>query len=199
MTEGHIEVAPPRKTLFMVLGGGLLVATAILVGAVLPAEYHIDPLGIGKATGLLQMSRPAEAEVIMSANAASTAVANFYTTAFRTDTVEIPLAAAGDADHRDQLEWKVRMKVGDTLVYSWRADVSAEQFYVDFHGQTDPTPDVKVLTYKKGQAATDSGAMVAQFDGIHGWYLQNQSEQPVIMHLKLSGFYEMRPDPSAAE
>lgn len=199
MSEGHIEVAPSRKTLFTVLAGGLLVATIILVGAVLPAEYHIDPLGIGKASGLLQMSRPAETEVVLPASAASTAVANFYTTAFRTDTVDIPLAAAGDADHRDQLEWKVRMKAGDTLVYSWRAEVPAEQFYVDFHGQTDPTPDVKVLTYKKGQAAADNGAVVAQFDGIHGWYLQNQSEQPVMVHLQLGGFYQMRPDPSAAE
>lgn len=199
MTEGHIAVSPSRKTLFTVLGSGALVAVAILVGAVLPAEYHIDPLGIGKATGLLQMSRPAETEVVLPTTTAATAVAHFYTTAFRTDTVEIPLAAAGDPDHRDQLEWKVRMKAGDTLVYSWRAAVPVEQFYVDFHGQTDPTPDVKVLTYKKGAAATDSGAMVAQFDGIHGWYLQNQSEQPVTVHLQLGGFYQMRPDPSASE
>lgn len=199
MSEGHIEVAPSRKTLFTVLAGGLLVATIILVGAVLPAEFHIDPLGIGKASGLLQMSRPAETEVVLPASAASTAAANFYTTAFRTDTVDIPLAAAGDADHRDQLEWKVRMKAGDTLVYSWHANVSAEQFYVDFHGQTDPTPDVKVLTYRKGQAATGNGAVVAQFDGIHGWYIQNQSEQPVTVRLQLGGFYQMRPDPFAAE
>ena len=91
------------------------------------------------------------------------------------------------------------MKAGDTLLYSWAVEAPADQFYFDFHGQSNPTPDVKVLTYKKGMGNAANGAVVAQFDGIDGWYLQNQSEQPVIMHLKLSGFYEMRQDPSAAE
>lgn len=198
MSEGHIAVAPPRKTLFVVLLGGLVVASAILVGAVLPAEYHIDPLGIGKATGLMQLSRPAEVEVTLPTSA-KTAVAHSYTAEFRTDTVEIPLAGAGDADHRDQLEWKVRMQTGDTLVYSWRVAAPEDQFYADFHGQTDPTPEVQVLTYKKGTMVADNGSVVAQFDGIHGWYLQNQSEQPVTVQLRLAGFYQMRPDPFASE
>jgi hypothetical protein len=74
-----------------------------------------------------------------------------------------------------------------------------DQFYADFHGQTDPTPEVQVLTYKKGTMVADNGSVVAQFDGIHGWYLQNQSEQPVTVQLRLAGFYQMRPDPYASE
>lgn len=182
----------------MVLLGGAVVASAILVGAVLPAEYNIDPLGIGKATGLIQLSRPAEVEVTLPASTDAT-VARFYTAEFRTDTVEIPLAGAGDPDHRDQLEWKVRMQAGDTLVYSWRVAAPEDQFYADFHGQTDPQPEVQVLTYRKGTMVSDNGSVAAQFDGIHGWYLQNQSEQPVTVQLRLAGFYQMRPDPYAAE
>jgi hypothetical protein len=34
---------------------------------------------------------------------------------------------------------------------------------------------------------------VAPFDGIHGWYFQNQSDKKVVVHLKLSGFYELDP------
>jgi hypothetical protein len=30
---------------------------------------------------------------------------------------------------------------------------------------------------------------VAPFDGIHGWYFQNQSDKKVVVHLKLSGFF----------
>ena len=95
MTEGHIPVAPSRKTLFTVLTGGVIAASAILMGAVLPAEYQIDPLGVGKATGLLHMSRPKEVEISAAANSAPNELARFYPVAFRSDTVEIPLAAVG--------------------------------------------------------------------------------------------------------
>jgi hypothetical protein len=199
MTEGHIAVAPSRKTLFLVLGGGLAAASVILMGAVLPAEYQIDPLGIGRATGLLQLAGPKEVEMALPATDAANAVAHFYATELRTDTVEIPLAASGDADQGDNLEWKVRMKQGDTLVYSWSVAAPAEEFYSDFHGETAPTPEVNVVTYKKGTGIESHGSMVAPFDGIHGWYLQNQSQQPVTVRLKLSGFYEMPANPFAAK
>ena len=199
MTEGHIPVAPSRKTLFTVLTGGVIAASAILMGAVLPAEYQIDPLGVGKATGLLQMSRPAEVEIPLTASDSSNSPARFYAAAFRTDTVDIPLAASGDADGGDDLEWKVRMKTGETLIYSWSADAPPEEFYSDFHGESAPTPEVKLATYKKGAAVESHGSITAPFDGVHGWYLQNQAERPVVVHLKISGFYEMPPDPYAAK
>lgn len=196
MTEPHRSIAPPRRTLLAILTGGTVAAAAILVSAVLPAEFHIDPLGIGKATGLLKLSAPPEVQMSLPA-VGDTAVARFYPVEFRADSVEIPLAAAGE-DGSD-LEWKVRMRTGETLLYSWTTIASAEEFYVDFHGQTDPQPEVRVLTYKKGWGNADNGAMRAQFDGIHGWYLQNNSEHPVVVRLRLSGFYEMRANPSASE
>jgi hypothetical protein len=199
VSEGHISKPPTRKTLFVILGGGLVAAVLILVSAILPAEYHIDPLGIGSATGLLKLSRPKEVTVALPATAESNAVAHFYPIEFRTDAVDIPLAASGDEDRHDELEWKVRMKTGDTLVYSWSVKAPPEEFYFDFHGQSDPNPDVNVLSYQEGVGIASNGSMTAQFDGIHGWFLQNQSEKPVVVHLKLSGFYEMRPDPYAPE
>ena len=198
MTEGHIAVAPSRKTLLAVIGGGVIAASAILVGAVLPAEYRIDPLGIGAATGLLQMSGPREVEVTLQASEGASAIARVYPAALRTDTVEIRLAAAGDPDQPSDLEWKVRMHEGGTLVYTWTADAPADEFYSDFHGESAPAPDVRVVTYKKGVGTGFHGSMVAPFDGIHGWYLQNQSEHPVTVRLTLSGFYEMPSDPYAA-
>ncbi len=35
--------------------------------------------------------------------------------------------------------------------------------------------------------------MVAPFDGIHGFYLQNQSEKPVQVRLRIAGFYDLIP------
>ena len=127
----------------------------------------------------------------------ATTTARFYSSELRSDTVEIKLAAPGGRDRRDELEWKVRMKAGDTLVYSWTVQLPADQFYFDFHGESDPTPKVKAVSYRKDMGNADNGSMVAPFDGIHGWYLQNQSDKPVVVHLRISGFYEMRPDPYA--
>lgn len=199
MTTEPAVIAPSRKTLFTVLGGGLIAASAILVGVVLPAEYRIDPLGIGKATGLLQLSGPEQVEVALPPADSTGSLARFYPVAFRTDTVEIPLAAAGDAEGTDDLEWKVRMLNGATLVYSWSVDAPPEEFYSDMHGESAPTPEVKVVTYRKGADIASNGAIVAPFDGIHGWYLQNQAERPVVVRLKLSGFYELPDDPYAAK
>jgi hypothetical protein len=198
MTEGHIPVTPSHRTLLTVVVGGLICAGLILVGAVLPAEFQIDPIGIGKATGLLHMSRPKEVQVALTASDASGSLARFYAVAFRTDTVDIPLAASGSADGRSDLEWKVRMKGGESLVYSWSVDAPQDEFYSDFHGESAPTPDVKVATYRKGSGVASNGSIVAPFDGIHGWYLQNQAERPVVVHLQISGFYELPPDPYAA-
>jgi hypothetical protein len=199
MSTSQVVVAPSRKTLFTVLGSGALAAAAIMVGVVLPAEYRIDPLGVGKATGLLQLSRPKEVEVALPTGESANTFARFYPMEFRTDTVEIPLAGAGDADGRDDLEWKVRMQEGTTLVYSWTVDAPAEEFYFDMHGESPPAPEVKVVTYQKGTGVGSNGSIVAPFDGIHGWYLQNQAERPVVVHLKLSGFYQMPEDPFAAK
>lgn len=199
MSSEPVVTAPSRKTLITVLGGGMIAAAAILVGVVLPAEYRIDPLGIGKATGLLQLAGPEHVEVAVPPADASGSLARFYRQAFRTDTVEIALAAAGDAEGTDDLEWKVRMHSGATLVYSWSVDAPAEEFYSDMHGESAPTPEVKVVTYRKGSGIGSNGAIVAPFDGIHGWYLQNQAERPVVVKLQLSGFYELPENPYAAK
>lgn len=197
MSSEHVVIAPSRKALFAVLGGGMIAASAILVGVVLPAEYRIDPLGVGKATGLLQLSGPEEVQVALPPADSSGSLARFYPAAFRTDTVEIPLGGAGE--ETDDLEWKVHMRSGGTLVYSWSVEAPPEEFYSDMHGESAPAPEVKVVTYRKGAGVASNGSVVAPFDGIHGWYLQNQSERPVVVHLKLSGFYEMPENPYAAK
>jgi hypothetical protein len=199
MSEGHIAQPPSRKRLLALLGMALLTAALIVMGAVLPAEYHVDPLGVGRITGLLQLSRPREVTLTLPAAHVVGAPARFYEHELRNDRIDIPLAAGGDSERRDAVEWKVRMKAGDTMVFSWTVAAPANEFYFDFHGQSDPSPEVKVLSYREGLGNRSSGTMTAAFDGIHGWFLQNQSTVPVVVHLELSGFYQMRPDPYAPE
>jgi hypothetical protein len=106
--------------------------------------------------------------------------------------IEIPLVAKDDKSGRSELEYKVRMKTGQTLIYSWEVDgVSADEFYFDLHGETPPDPDVKVVEFRQAHAASAHGSLTAPIDGVHGWYWKNKSANPVVVRVRLSGFYEL--------
>ena len=57
--------------------------------------------------------------------------------AFRTDVIDVPLRGNGA-----ELEYMVRMKAGDTVVYSWEVQSisNPEAFLTEFHGHTDAAP-----------------------------------------------------------
>jgi hypothetical protein len=196
-TEGHVANPPSRGRLAALVGGGFAVASVITVCAVLPAEFHLDPTGLGAATGLMGLSAAPEAKsapAVATQAGAPAVLAREYPAAFRSDTIDIPLKGADEQG--SELEYKVRMKPGATLVYSWSVDAPPEEFYYDFHSQQLPSPGPKevVISHKSGIGVGGNGALVAPFEGIHGWYLQNQSLKPVVVHLKLSGFYELLPN-----
>jgi hypothetical protein len=35
--------------------------------------------------------------------------------------------------------------------------------------------------------------LTAPFTGIHGWYLRNDADEPIVVRLKVAGFYELVP------
>ena len=83
-----------------------------------------------------------------------------------------------------------------TLIYEWSvADIpNPDEFYYDFHGHTLTSPaEMTVATYKQATGTKANGALTAPFDGIHGWFFQNQSVNPVVVRVKISGFYELIP------
>ena len=50
--------APPSLRKILLAGAGaLIMAAALLFGAILPAEYGIDPLGTGRLLGLLALGQ----------------------------------------------------------------------------------------------------------------------------------------------
>lgn len=188
--------APSRRTLLYSIGGAMAVAIVIIFGAVLPAEYNQDPLGLGHATGLSRLWAPKE--TVVSPDAAGGPSARREQAAFRTDTFVIPLAADGDEARRNALEYKVRLPKGGTLVYSWQAEGlgAPEDLMFDFHGHTvaaEAKGAVSVADYEKGSGASANGSLTAPVDGIHGWYLRNRSDRPIKVRLKLSGFYQLVP------
>jgi hypothetical protein len=92
----------------------------------------------------------------------------------------------------------VHMKPGATLTYSWSVPgiVNPEEFYFDFHGEAparEAGAEGTVVEYRQATGVQSHGTLVAPFEGVFGWYLQNQSEKPVVVHLKISGFYDLVP------
>jgi hypothetical protein len=64
-----VAVEPPSvRAIVMATGLALVVAAVLLVTAVLPAEYGIDPLGTGKALRLTDLSKTDAAKVSKTAD-----------------------------------------------------------------------------------------------------------------------------------
>jgi hypothetical protein len=133
------------------------------------------------------LSSPAAAQSKLK-EVESPGAARHSASAFRTDVVEVPLKAAGDPGKGHEIEYMVRMKAGDVLVYSLEAPTDANLWH-EFHGHTPQS----VTFYKKAAGPTHHGSLTAPFDGIHGWYYENRTKAPVTVRMKLSGFYELVP------
>jgi hypothetical protein len=193
MEEGHISKTIPAGRLIALTAGGLVVATIAVFGAILPAEFNMDPLGIGKATGLSRLWAPPE--VAFDASKAGTGpLAREYDMPWRTDTIEIPLRSGDDRMRGNELEYKVRMRQGATLIYEWSVSeiTNPEEFYYDFHGHTVVEgQEMTVATYKQATGIKAAGALTAPFDGVHGWFFQNQALPATVVRVRLSGFYEL--------
>ncbi len=174
---------PSRAGLGKQLGMALAGATVILATFILPAEYGIDPTGLGGRMGLLALSSASAAQVA-DIPQAPPETARSYETPVKSNVIEVRL------DRDGEVEYKVRMKAGETLVYSWSVDNG--KAYYDFHAEGEP--DGQDLRYKEEQdgAAAAHGALVAPFNGIHGWYWLNLEDHPIVITLRVSGFYELR-------
>jgi hypothetical protein len=176
---------PSRAGLAKHLGVAFLGAGLILAVFILPAEFGIDPTGLGERMGLLELSTASAAVQLEDIPMAPPETARFYPDPVKSNVIEIPLELDGS------LEYKVRMRAGDTLVYSWSVDNGTA--YYDFHAESEP--DGADLRYKEEQDGlpAEHGSLVAPFDGIHGWYWLNLEDHPIKITLRVSGFYELRP------
>ncbi len=50
-----------------------------------------------------------------------------------------------------------------------------------------------VATYRQSSGLRQQGALTAPFDGIQGWQFSNAGERPVVVRLRLAGFYTLVP------
>ena len=163
------------------------IAVVVLVVAVLPAEYGIDPLGTGRALGLTALAGPTSAKATagkVNDEAPAAPVASVEAqpqqVALAQDTYTVELRPF------EAVEYKYRLEQGRALVFEWTTSAPVEW---DFHGEPDGAPARYSESYEKGNGASARGVFTAQKPGIHGWFWENQGEGRVTVTLKTSGFY----------
>ena len=154
------------KTLGLAAVASVMIAGLVFVGAVLPAEYGVDPLGTGEILGLLAL-----AQVV-----AVTAEDGEY----RTDTLELRLAPS------EWVEYTYRLQEGGAMVYTWQATSPVEY---NFHSAPDGAPPGYAESFDSATSEIANGSYVAPFTGIHGWYWENPGSEELTITLSTAGFY----------
>lgn len=147
----------------------LIIAMVVLVSIILPAEYNIDPTGVGEKLGLTALASP----VINSA----------VNTEFKqsSDNVDVIIPAGRG------VEFKFAMQKFQKMTYKWQTD--GEPLYFDLHGEPEGDTTGYFESYAIASLTEMKGSFTAPFSGSHGWYWQNKSSKPVSVKLNVKGEY----------
>ncbi len=184
----------------------IALAALILVTAVLPAEYGIDPTGVGNFLGLTKMG---EIKVSLAQEAAAEMV-TATAKVMKTETQEVakPVAKASENTVETQVqksvksdsitlslapdqgrEVKVKMVKGGKVNYQWKTSNGRANF--DVHGDSKKHR-IDYFNYSKGSTVSDAGVLEAAFDGNHGWFWRNRTGETMTITLEVEGeFTEM--------
>ncbi len=180
----------------------IIIATVILVTLVLPAEFGIDPTGVGKLTGLKRMGEikqslndelnqertdstaqsesPSDpASITADANQPDPTQSTNPINEPRSDQLSVNLAP------NQSTEIKITMTEGTAVEFSWSTN-QGQAFY-DLHGDSSA---VNYHIYEKGTDSTKQGTLTAAFTGNHGWYWKNRTQSPITITLKAQGKYQ---------
>lgn len=177
VAHGPAVARPSAARIGQATLGALILAGVILVLAVLPAEYGVDPTGVGKALGLLDLYEGAKADEA----APEPSGGPVKPAMFRTQTIEFALKP------HEGFEYKYRVEKGRGFVYTWTA---AGRVKSEFHGEHDGAPSGTAVTYDKQEGDRASGTFTAPAGGIHGWFWENQGDEAITLKLTSAGFYE---------
>ncbi len=209
MNEDEKQDSPSQGNLLKGAMLALVAAVVVTVLFVLPAEFGVDPTGIGAKLGLLDLAESAEPAQSGASSGGNTLVEgtwpaipdefDFYepdivgdpysrTQAgkFRSDTITIEL------DVGEQTEYIAIMKQGNAFVYHWELEKGI--VYTDFHADPGENaagyPDRYYVRYAESETGENSGSLVAPFAGNHGWYWLNIEEEPITITLEIHGYYD---------
>lgn len=163
-------------TLLICLASSLILAFILLITVVGPAEFGIDPTGLGKKMGLLAL---ADAQNKEKKSVAECPVGSQAENWRNIVVITVP-AGTG-------LEYKFNMNKNQRLNYAWSSD--NEAVYFDFHGEPKDDPSGYFKSYQESTAQQSEGEIIAPFTGTHGWYWENNTSAPINITLKTKGQY----------
>ncbi len=182
---------PSKGTLAKATAVALVVAAILLVTIVLPAEYGIDPLGAGAATGLISLSQTQPPPIVASESGPVRPQPADY----KIDTRQFSLEPYGG-----YVEYKYELEPGATMLYTWTA---TGEVNFDFHTEPAGLPPSASDSFERGTASEGRGSYTAPYAGIHGWFWENDEEEVVTVTVTTAGFYsaakEFRDDGTTAE
>ncbi|ESE41411.1 MULTISPECIES: hypothetical protein [Gammaproteobacteria] len=164
------------KTLVKASVSATVVAAIALVTFILPAEYNIDPTGVGQKLGLTSIAQAAEADGAVAVTGAQAS-----NTEFQTIEVVVP-AGRG-------VEYKFAMPQYAKMTYEWMTDGDA--LYFDLHGEPEGDTTGYFESYTIATSNEMKGSFTAPFAGSHGWYWKNKTDKPIAVQLQVKGQYEV--------
>lgn len=201
----NIEDLPTSAQLLRSTGIAIGAAALILVTVVLPAEYNVDPTGIGNVLGLSEMGEiktqlaeeaeadrmteqqgvgpqsslaPSVLDTILGMVVGSAHAQEAQAATAWTDEVTFSLEPGQGT------EIKLVMEEGAVARYDWAVTDGAVNY--DTHGDGGGNS----ISYEKGRAVdADAGELTAAFTGNHGWFWRNRGDAPVSVTLRVAGAY----------
>ena len=166
-TEENLTKPPSNKNIIYAIVSALAIGVIVLFAAILPAEFGIDPLGIGNLTGLTDLSRsenPFEEQL------------EYH----RSDYVEFELGPF------QSVEYKYTMDLDAPLVFTWIAN---DEVYYDMHAEPAGLGEEFAESFEQGNDVSRTGSFHAPFAGIHGWFWENRGSRTINVKLYAAGFF----------
>jgi hypothetical protein len=197
-----VALPSPRQ---VAVGGGvaIIVAAVALVFFVLPAEMGIDLTGFGDKSGLTGLAQSGSStniylqrglkrtNVLFPLDAGAPSEASTLRNALTKRGIALPENARFQSDHwevelppYENIEMKYLLAQGQPMIFSWRATAPV---HYDMHSVPDEGGDPATESFAIGDAAGQTAVYLAPFTGIHGWFWQNQSLNPVTVTIDATG------------
>jgi hypothetical protein len=155
------------------------IAGLLLVTVVLPAEYGIDPTGVGRVLNLTEMGKMKRAAAESAAAASPRNLPPLDYKAGQSGEATVVLAPG------EGREVKAAMQAGHDMTYEWTT--SNLPVHYELHGEPRGAGKGVYTSYKIGVSKGEKGTFKAPFEGTQGWYWRNDTPFPVTITAKATG------------
>ena len=196
---------PSRRQVAVGSAVAIVVAAVAMVFFILPAELGIDPTGFGTRTGLTGLAQKGPAaniylerglkrtNVLFPLDPAAKPDEATLRATLASKGIAIPSSAVLVSDHwqyellpYDSIEMKYKLAQGQPIVFAWRAAVP---LHYDMHSVPDEGGNPATESFAITDAPSQTAVYVAPFTGIHGWFWQNQTLNPVTVSIDATGAF----------